>query len=263
MITAYETFFRPDSWMHKGQGARYLQLARHIGRAIDDGSLEKGQQLPAERDLAEMAEVSRVTVRKAVAELVGAGLIEQRRGAGSFVLGAAPKTQQSLLSLISFTENMQARGRVSTSRVLKAELVPPSPDETMALGLSLQLSVARIERLRSADGTPMAIERSSLPSDILPDPESVTTSLYAVLRRRNLAPSRAVQRVSAVNVTGENARLLSVAENTALLKIDRTAFLDSGRPIEFTRGLYRPDIYDFVAEIRPDGGGAQTAAMGV
>lgn len=254
MPSSYADLFRPDAWYRPGEGARYVQLSRHIGRTITDGRLEKGRQLPPERDLADMADVSRVTVRKAVAELVDAGLVEQRRGAGSFVMGAAAKTEQSLSSLVSFTENMQARGRVSTSRVLARGLFPPAPDEMMALGLSPSQQVARIDRLRSADGTPMAIERSSLPSDVLPDPDTVETSLYAVLRRTGLAPSRAIQRVTAINITGENAHLLGVPENTAILQIDRTAFLSSGRPIEFTRGYYRPDIYDFVAELRPDGG---------
>ena len=124
----------------------------------------------------------------------------------------------------------------------------------MALGLSSNQRVARIERLRFADDTPMALEISSVPSDILSDPSKVTTSLYKVLRSKNQVPNRAVQRVIAVSVQAKEAQLLGVPENTALLKITRTAFLISGRPIEYTVGLYRPDIYDFVAEIRPDGG---------
>ena len=252
-MSTMQDLFRPDAWYSPDRGARYRQLSRHIGTAIGDGRLSRGHQLPAERDLAELADVSRVTVRKAVAELVEAGLVEQRRGAGSFVTGTAPRTEQSLSTLVSFTENLRARNRASTSLVLNRGLFPPSPDEMMALGLSPSQQVARIDRLRSADETPMAIEQSSLPADILPDPGAVGTSLYAVLRQRGQAPSRAIQRVTAVNVTGENARLLCVPENTAILKIDRTAFLASGRPIEFTRGLYRPDIYDFVAELRPDG----------
>lgn len=247
------TLFNADTWHHAGAGSRYLQLSRHIAAAINDGRLPTGYQLPPERDLAELGNVSRVTVRKAVSELVEAGLIEQKRGSGSFVLGIAPRTEQSLSSLVSFTENMQARGRTSTSEILSRGLFVPTPDEMMALGLSPTQKVARIERLRFADGTPMALELSSIPSDALPDPDEVTKSLYAVLRRTGQAPSRAIQRVSAINVPNDKAQLLGVPEHTALLQITRTAFLDSGRPIEYTQGLYRPDIYDFVAEIRPDG----------
>lgn len=246
--------FNEEAWHRTGGGPRYLQLSRHIAAAINDGRLEQGYQLPPERDLADLGNVSRVTVRKAVGELVDAGLVEQKRGSGSFVLGATPRTEQSLSTLVSFTENLEARGQTSSSKILSRGLFTPSPDEMMALGLASNQRVARIERLRFADDIPMALERSSIPSDILADPDQVTTSLYQVLRRKNQAPSRAIQRVIAVNVSADDAQLMGVAENTALLKISRTAFLISGRPIEFTQGLYRPDIYDFVAEIRPDGG---------
>ena len=252
LTNPHDSLFHPNAWLRPGGGSRYLQLSRHLASAIGDGRLQPQQQLPPERDLAEMAEVSRVTVRKAVAELVTSGLVEQRRGAGSFVMGTTPKTEQSLSRLVSFSENLQARGRTSSSQVLNRGLFAPTPDEMMTLGLSSSQQVARIDRLRSADGTPMAIERSSLPADVLPDPDAVGASLYAVLRRGNQAPSRAIQRVKAVNASAEDAQLLGVPERTAILSIDRTAFHATGRPIEFTRGLYRSDIYDFVTELRPD-----------
>lgn len=245
--------FESDAWLQPGGGSRYMQLSRHIAAAINDGRLEEGYQLPPERDLAELADVSRVTVRKAVGELVEAGLVAQKRGSGSYVLGPAQRTEQSLTSLVSFTENMQARGRSSKSKILSRGLFAPSADEMMALGLSPTQRVARIERLRYADETPMALETSSIPSDVLPNPDDVKTSLYAVLRDNNRAPQRAIQRVNAINVTDEKAQLLCVPTNTALLEINRTGFLGNGRPIEFTTGLYRSDIYDFIAEVHPDG----------
>jgi GntR family transcriptional regulator len=98
----------------------------------------------------------------------------------------------------------------------------------------------------------MALERSSLPDDILPRPDRVDISLYELLRKRDIAPTRAIQRVSAVNATGPVADLLKMAEGTAILQIERTGYLASGRPIEFTSGLYRSDIYDFVSELRLD-----------
>lgn len=246
----HTALFAPQEWYLEGRGPRYLQLYRHVAAAISAGRLEPGGQLPAERDLAELADVSRVTVRKAVSQLVDEGLVEQRRGAGSFVRAQGPRLEQSLSSLVSFTENMQARGRTSSSVVLKSGLFPPSPDEMVALGLATTERASRIERLRSADGVPMALERSSLPEDILPDPGKVTTSLYQILRASARAPTRAIQRVTAINLGQQDARLLNMPEGAAVLRIDRTAYLSSGRPIEFTRGIYRSDIYDFLAELR-------------
>lgn len=240
-------------WYRDGLGPRYLQLYRHIGAAIAAGRLEPDSQLPPERDLAGLADVSRVTVRKAVAQLVSDGLVEPRRGAGSFVRARGPKLEQSLSTLTSFTDYMLARGKSSTSQLLQRGLFAPTPDESVALGISSADRVARIERLRSADGIPMAIERSSLPEDILPDPDRVKTSLYTILRETGGAPTRAIQRITAINLASHEARMLNLAEGAAALRIDRTGYLPTGRPIEFTRGLYRSDIYDFVAELRLDG----------
>ena len=244
--------FHPDRWYRANRGPRYVQLHRHIASAISSGALEADSQLPPERDLAELAQVSRVTVRQAVSQLVTEGLLEQRRGAGTFVRPQPQKMEQSLSALLSFTEYMRARGKASTSQIIRRGLYLPTPDEQMALGLPSGARVARVDRIRSADGVAIAVEFSSLPQDILPDPDAVQTSLYDVLRSTGLAPTRAVQRINAVNLGHEEARLLNLGEGTAVLRVDRTAYLPSGRPIEFTRGLYRSDIYDFVAELRQD-----------
>lgn len=246
----YQRLFAPEVWFHTGRGPRYVQLARHIAALIAAGDLSPDMQIPPERDLATMATISRVTVRQAVAQLVDEGLLEQRRGAGTFVCAARSKMEHSLSSLLSFTDYMRQRGKTPSSKVLSRGLFQPSPDERIALGMLSGAQVARIERLRSADDVPMAMEWSSLPEDILPDPHEVGISLYDVLRLRDLAPVRAVQRITAVNLPAPEARLLSLPDGAAVLRIDRTGYLPSGRPIEFTRGLYRSDIYDFVAVLQ-------------
>lgn len=244
----------PALWHRQGHGPRYEQLYRHLSGAIATGQLAPETQLPPERDLAARAQVSRVTVRKAVAQLVADGVLEQRRGAGSFVRRPAEKVRHSLSLLMSFTEYMRQRGREPTSRVLRSGIFAPSPDEQLGLALTASARVARLDRLRSAEGLAMALELSSLPADLLPDPAAVTGSLYAVLRDRDAAPCRAVQRISAVNLAPGEAALFSLPPGTAVLRIERTAYLPSGRPVEFTRGLYRPDLYDFIAEMRVDEG---------
>lgn len=245
-----DQIFAPERWYRPGKGPRYTQLYRHLAAVIKSGAMEANAQLPPERDLAELADVSRVTVRNAVAKLVEDGVLEQRRGSGTFVRPHPPRLEHSLSALLSFTEYMRQRGKTSTSQILQRGLFLPMPDEQMALGLAGGDWVARVDRLRSADGLPMALERSSLPQDILTDPDRVETSLYDVLRAQGNAPTRAVQRITAVNLGLTEAQLLNLPEGAAALKIDRTAYLPSGRPIELTRGLYRSDIYDFVAELR-------------
>ena len=199
-----ETFFKPSLWYVASQGPRYLQLCKYIGAAIRDGRLPQDLQLPPERELAAMAEVSRVTIRKAVAELVNEQVIERHHGSGSFVRPAPEKVEHRLSALTSFTEYMSMRGYRSNTINISSGVHLPHPDEAMALGLPPGQQVARLRRLRSADGVPMAIEVSVLPTDILPDPDEVAHSLYEVLRERDCLPVRAIQRISAI-ATGSHS----------------------------------------------------------
>lgn len=243
-------YLRPDAWLLDNGGPRYAQLKRRLEEGIASGILPPNSSLPPERELAEITDVSRVTVRKAIGELVRDGLIEQRQGSGTFVREPVTRMEQSLSHLTSFTEDMAQRGMDTTSRWLERGVFAPTEEEAAALDLGAGEEVARIYRLREAGGRPMALERASLPLDILPNPLAVTTSLYEVLSGRGQRPVRAQQKISAINIEGREAGLLGVVEGAAGLSIERTSFLESGRVAELTRSLYRGDAYDFVAELR-------------
>ncbi len=243
-------FLRPDNWMNSSSGPRYIQLRRRIEEGIKIGLLEPNMSLPPEREIANMTELSRVTVRKAMQELVSRGAVIQRQGSGSFVADGAPKVELSLSRLTSFTEDMARRGLSSDSKWLERGIFLATAEEIAVLALSEGDSVARIARLRSAGGRPMAIERASLPLDILPNPTMVTTSLYQVLEVDGHRPVRAEQKISAINLDKDTARLLEVQPNAAGLHIERTSFLVNDRVVEFTRSSYRGDAYDFIAELR-------------
>jgi GntR family transcriptional regulator len=246
------TTFATDPVLSPRNGPLYLQLKRWIEEAVHAGAVRPGDALPSERDLAIRADVSRVTVRKAVQHLVRDGILIQRHGSGTFVAPQTPRVEQSLSQLTSFTEDMARRGMSVRAVWLARGLYAPSPEETMVLGLPAGERVARIARLRLTGDTPLAIERAALSSDILPDPEAVESSLYAHLERRGNRPVRAIQRIRAANLGEEDARLLDVPAGAASLNIERISYLASGRVIEFTRSIYRGDAYDFVAELRLD-----------
>lgn len=230
-------------------GPLYLKLRGRVARAISDGLLVGGDALPSERDIAEIADVSRVTVRKAVQDLVREGILVQRHGSGTFVSKPATRVEQPLSRLTSFTEDMSRRGWNAHSQWLEKGLFSPSPEEIVALGLAPGDQVVRIGRLRIADDLPLAIERASISSRMLPDPESVQTSLYAALEMNSYRPVRAIQRISAANLGEEDAAHLQVEPGDAGLRIERISYLESGRVVEFTRSVYRGDAYDFVAEL--------------
>lgn len=231
-------------------GPLYLNLRRNIERAIGEGVLKPGDALPSERDLAATAEVSRVTVRKAVQDLVAGGRLVQRHGSGTFVASGVAHVEQSLSALTSFTEDMARRGLRAESIWLERGIYTPSPAEMVVLGLTSEDSVARLGRLRIANGTPLAIERAALSARLLPEPQAVRHSLYEALAETGNRPLRAIQRLSAALLDDEDAELLGVPPRSPSLNIERTSYLASGRVVEFTRSRYRADAYDFVAELR-------------
>jgi GntR family transcriptional regulator len=227
----------------------YHKLKKMVTEAIAQGRLSNDEAIPAERDLARMLGISRVTVRKAFADLVAEGVLVQRQGSGTFVAPKAPRIEAPLSRLTSFTEDMRSRGIETLSDWLERTSALPTPEEALVLALSPGERVSRLHRLRRADGKPLAVERASLPNRLLPDPQTIETSLYAALAERGLRPVRALQRLRAVALSKADADLLAVEEGSPALFTERVAYLADNRVVEFTRSLYRSDSYDFVAEL--------------
>lgn len=242
--------FCTDDFTENGGGPLYVQLHRRIADAISSGRLKPGDSLPPEREMAIQTGLSRVTIRKGIEALVASGQLVQKRGSGTFVAPKVERLEQALSLLTSFTEDMARRGRQVESHWLSRGLHAPAPEEVMALGLGAGDRVARLERVRSSDGVPLAIERASLPAAILPDPQTIERSLYGVLESRGLRPVRAVQRISATNLGIKDADLLGVGAGVAALRIERMSYLGTGQVIEFTRSIYRGDAYDFAVELK-------------
>ncbi|MEO1987034.1 MAG: GntR family transcriptional regulator [Martelella sp.] len=232
-----------------GDGPIYRRLKAELARAVESGKLAHGEALPPERDLARIVGVSRVTVRRAIAELTSEGFLQRRHGAGTFVLRPPARIEQPLKRLTSFTEDMQARGLTPRSHWLERGLFSANAEEAEGLKLTENAAVARLSRIRLGDDLPMAIEHSTLPADILERPDLVETSLYGALAERGVTMVRAEERITACNLTAEQAALLTVSPGAPALAIRRTGFEAGGRPVELTRTYYRSDIYDLVAEL--------------
>lgn len=249
MAGQVEKMLQRETWARRGRGPLYLQLRQHIAEAIRSGQIKPGAALPSERDLAELSGMSRITVRKAVQDLARDGLVIQRQGSGTSVSPSVNRVEQSLTRLTSFSEDMALRGKQVRTQWLDRGLFTPSLNETVTLGLKPHSLVAKLSRLRIADDRPLAIERASISPDYLPDPEKVGTSLYAHLDSRGFKPVRAIQRITALNLTVEDADLLEVEPGSAGLSIERVSYLATGQIVEFTRSKYRGDAYEFVAEL--------------
>ena len=189
-------------------GPLYRWLAGQLSQRIALGEIRPGAPLPPERKLAEAHAVSRVTVRRAVEQLAREGLVEQRRGSGTYV---TPRLSQPLSALTSFSEDVAARGLMAQSRLVSRGTGTVTPEEAIGLGVPPGAKMSRITRLRRVEGSPLALE---------------------ALERRGLRPMRAVQRLSAVALDAGLARLLEAGEGAPGLAILRVGYAADGRVVE-------------------------------
>jgi GntR family transcriptional regulator len=225
----------------------YMQLANRLSDSIAHGDWRANQALPSERALSDMLDISRVTARKAIDMLCERGMLTRRRGSGTYI---TPKLEQPLSRLTSFSEELHQRGFTAGSRWLQRDIGIAAPLELLSLGLSPNVPVARLKRLRTADDVVMAIETSTIPALYLPDPQRVSDSLYGYLESTGNIPARALQHIRAVNASPEQARLADIEPGDAMLHITRVSYLDNGAAVELTHSFCRSDYYEFVAESR-------------
>jgi GntR family transcriptional regulator len=224
----------------------YQQLQRGLRAAIENRVIAPDDALPPERDFAESLGVSRITVRKAIDELVEEGLLVRKQGSGTFV---SNRVEKNFAKLTSFSEDMRARGRTPHSVWLDRSQGTVTPDEALKLGLSPGTLVYRFRRLRFADQAPMAVECATFVASCLPPLEEIGESLYLALEQLGNRPVRALQRLRALLLNSEQAKLLEAKTGDAGLLVERLGYLRDGRAIELSQSFYRGDMYDFIAEL--------------
>ena len=224
----------------------YQQLQRGIREAIEKRILGPDDALPSERQLAEDLGISRITVRKAIDGLAAEGLLVSRQGSGNFV---CTRIDKNFAKLTSFSEDMRSRGLKPRSVWLNRAQGHVTPEEALTLRLRPGAPVYRFHRLRFADETPMCLEFATIAASALPSLDAVGTSLYEALERAGNRPVRALQRLRALLLNAEQAKLLNAREGDAGLLVERVGFLRDGSAAEFCQTYFRGDTYDFVAEL--------------
>ena len=227
----------------------YLRLKILVQDAIAQGDLKPGDSVPSERDIAGLLDISRVTVRKAFTALVEEGVLVQRRGSGTYVRERTGRIEQPLSRLTSFSEDMKLRGLKTEALWLNRSSGLPTPEEALKLSISPSEQVCRFHRLRRSNDEPLAIELAVVPHRFLDDPMVVGSSLYDALGAKGFRPVRALQRLHATALHGQEAKWLDQPDGSPALFIERISFLPDGRIVEYTRSYYRGDSYDFVAEL--------------
>jgi DNA-binding GntR family transcriptional regulator len=222
----------------------WFQAAQQLEAAIDRGDLRPGQRLDNEIELADRCGLSRPTLRRAIEQLVGQGLLVRKRGVGTQVVQSQVKRPVELSSLF---DDLASSGRRPTTAVLSCREVPADEAVALALGVQVGDPVVAVSRLRSADGEPLAILHNWLPTDVgeLTAGLLVEHGLYALLRRYGVHLRIANQRIGAAVADAGQARLLGSRKGDPLLTMERVSYDDRGRPVELGRHRYRADAYSF------------------
>ncbi|WP_431803739.1 phosphonate metabolism transcriptional regulator PhnF [Halobacillus andaensis] len=228
----------------------YYQIEEDLKQRITNQEFKTSDMIPSERELSETFEVSRMTVRQAITNLVNEGVLYRVKGKGTFV--AEEKIEQPLQGLTSFTEDMKTRGMEASSKLLTFEKMSAPLDITRKLQLNEGAEVYKIQRVRFADQKPMAVETNFLSAAMFPelDEQTVLGSLYNYIEKTQKQPiGKAHQMIEATIADENQAELLDIPVDSAILSIERHSTLADGTPFEVVRSSYRADRYKFISDI--------------
>ena len=223
----------------------YYQLENIIRKKIEKGEYIKGDKIPAERKLSDKFELSRMTVRKALENLVNEGILEKRERQGTFV---AQNGLNNFPSLVGINESIAAKGMEASNQILKKELLSPKQEIADELNITTDEKVILIERLNLADGDPLGFEESYIPYAICPellDREVSNESIYNILLENGHKPTKATDKTEAELAGDREVELLNLEKGAAVLKNIRTTF-SKDRPIVFSYNYYRGDQFTLV-----------------
>ena len=221
----------------------YYQLAQAIEAAIRDGELAPGDRFENELALAKRLTLSRPTTRRAIQELVDKGLLVRKRGVGTQVVQNPVHRRVELTSLF---DDLARAGQEPTTQLLDYRVGPPDEEVARELSIAEDREVVAIQRLRCANGEPLAVMINHLPVEIAPDAEELERS--GCTSRCGRAACTSGWRASAIGARGatrSEARLLDEKAGAPLLTMARTAFDDSGSAVEFGMHCYRASRYYF------------------
>ncbi|WP_119071097.1 GntR family transcriptional regulator [Aggregatilinea lenta] len=224
----------------------YLQIYEELCDFLSNSDLKPGDRFPAELELVDKYDVARITVRRAIAEMVQEGRLVRKAGKGTFV--AAPKIERQLVNVSSFSKRMEALGLQASSQVLVTKVVVATPRLSRELGVEQDSAVLALVRLRFSNQTPVAIENSYVSLLTCPDLDQVdfnTSSLYQVLDERyGLYPVKSEKTLELTTANAWEAKYLNVPQGSPLFLV-RAQVHGEEKPIEYVKILLRGDRFRF------------------
>lgn len=225
----------------------YQIIENDIKEKILKGDLNSGDIIPSENQLKEMYDVSRMTVRQALNNLVNEGYLFRHKGKGTFV--SRRKIEKNIHGVRSFTEEMESEGRTVKSKIIRFEVISPNKDIKEKLFLDNDSKVIAIERIRYGDDIPVLHEELYIPHDLFKDlsEKDMKNSFYKYIENHTeFKISYCLQSIEAKNANLEISNSLEITKTAPVLEIIRNTFLNNGRPFEYVISTYRSDQYRFV-----------------
>ena len=233
----------------------YAALRDRLKNYILSGRRRPGDKLPSENEFTQTLGVSRITVRQALGDLRNEGLVVKTHGKGSFV--AMPPVAQDLTRLRGLAESLTGAGRTVHTRVLSIGPKHASPPIATAFGLSKSDLVIELRTLRYLNRKPLALNRSYLPQDIgsrLIKADFANRDILSMLEGDlGVAIGHAEVSIGAANAKPGEARLLGVADRTALVQVRRLVFTSTSRPVHLEQSVYRSDLFSYTLTLERDG----------
>jgi GntR family transcriptional regulator len=226
----------------------YIQLMESIRSSIINGELKYGDKIPTELELSEEYKISRITVRKAILELVEDGYLVKKQGKGTFV--NKRKIERKIVHFLSFSDACKANGLKASSKVIKKEIVQPDPKDQKLLQLNDGDALVFIQRVRYADESPIMIENNYFSykdyNSLLN--ENLDGSLYKVLEEKlNIKPSHASETsLEIVRASDDESDLLNVPSGEPLFYMETTVFEENGRPVHRGKQYMIGESYKFI-----------------
>lgn len=222
----------------------YKQLMDRLYADILKGTYPVNSRIPSEPSLCAHYGVSRVTVRKALAELTDEGLLLRIQGKGTFV--AAPKLKRNLRDVTGFSESCRQMGKEPGSMVIHALPAQASLKDAQDLEIMENDPAVELMRLRLSDGMPVMLEKNVFSSAYAFLLQSdLTGSLYDLLAMRHIYPDRATHDISLCHASSLHAKYLEVEPGEALLHLYEVIYDQSSRPIHTSMQFIRGDRFTF------------------
>lgn len=231
--------------MWKSSTPLYKQVANKIREDIVSNGTKDGEAIPTETRLAQMYDVSRVTVRRAVKLLIEEGLVYSVHGSGTYV--SEKKIEHDIYKLQGFTEEMSGLHNNPSNEILEFQLSKPSEEVQGYLKLGDNDKVYYVKRLRLADGKPLILEESYLPFDMFPDlsVNVMKESKYEYIEQKGFKISKRHADLKPILPTAELMEQLHLEESAPMLCLEAYSTFDDGTRFEYSKVYYHPVKYTF------------------